>query len=330
MEREVGTGNAGAKEIPGKKVLLAEPNGFCAGVRRAIAMVEKALDTYGAPVYVRKEIVHNHYVVASLRRRGAIFVESEEEVPEGEVCLFSAHGVAPAVRSGAQARRLRTIDATCPLVSKVHQEARRFARDNRTVLLIGHAEHEEVEGTYGEAPEQTVVVENEEEARRLPLPTDTPVAVLTQTTLSVDETAGVLRVLRERYPDLVTPPDGDICYASTNRQAAVRDIARESDLVLVVGSRNSSNSLRMVEVARGEGVPAHLVPDVSELAEERLTGVRTVGVSAGASAPQILIDELLERLDRLGFHEVRLSHTVTEDAEFSMPARLVSPAHPAR
>ncbi|UNS95739.1 4-hydroxy-3-methylbut-2-enyl diphosphate reductase [Streptomyces tubbatahanensis] len=293
-------------------------------------MVERALDIHGAPVYVRKEIVHNHYVVRALERRGAVFVDSEQEVPEGAVCLFSAHGVAPAVRAGAHARRLRTIDATCPLVSKVHQEARRFARNGRTVLLVGHAAHEEVEGTYGEAPDRTVVVEDEADARGLDLPRDTPVALLTQTTLSVAETAGITRVLRERFHDLVTPADSDICYASTNRQVAVRQVARRSDLVLVVGSRNSSNSLRMVEVARDTGTPAHLVPEVSELRESWLAGgaVDTVGVSAGASAPQILIDELLARLDELGFHEVGPVRTAVEDVEFAMPAHLTADRGP--
>lgn len=320
----------GRKQSPQKKkVVLAEPRGFCAGVRRAIAIVEKALEIHGAPVYVRKEIVHNHYVVGVLKRRGAVFVDSEEEVPEGAVCVFSAHGVAPQVRGNAEARQLRTIDATCPLVSKVHQEARRFARDGRTLLLVGHADHEEVEGTYGEAPDRTVIVQNVEEARALDLPRDTPAAVLTQTTLSMDESAGIVDALRERFDDLAAPPDSDICYASTNRQLAVKAIADRTDLVLVVGSRNSSNSLRMVEVARLQGTAAHLVPDVTELDEGWLDGVDAVGVSAGASAPELLVDQLLERLDRLGYGDVELSTTATEDVVFSMPSSVAGARRPS-
>ncbi|MEV8341019.1 4-hydroxy-3-methylbut-2-enyl diphosphate reductase [Streptomyces niveus] len=305
-----------------KKVILAEPRGFCAGVRRAIEIVEKALEVHGAPVYVRKEIVHNHYVVGVLKRRGAIFVDSEADVPPGAVCVFSAHGVSPEVRENATARRLDTIDATCPLVSKVHQEARRYARDGRTLLLVGHADHEEVEGTYGEAPDRTVIVESVEDAHALDLPRDTPVAVLTQTTLSMDETAGIVSALNERFDDLRSPADGDICYASTNRQVAVKEIAARSDLVLVVGSRNSSNSVRMVEVALLEGTAAYLVPDVTELDVSWLEGVRTIGVSAGASAPELLVDQLLERLDELGYHNVELSVTTKEDIVFQLPSGL--------
>ncbi|MFG2173496.1 4-hydroxy-3-methylbut-2-enyl diphosphate reductase [Streptomyces niveus] len=305
-----------------KKVILAEPRGFCAGVRRAIEIVEKALEVHGAPVYVRKEIVHNHYVVGVLKRRGAIFVDSEADVPPGAVCVFSAHGVSPEVRENATARRLDTIDATCPLVSKVHQEARRYARDGRTLLLVGHADHEEVEGTYGEAPDRTVIVESVEDAHALDLPRDTPVAVLTQTTLSMDETAGIVSALNERFDDLRSPADGDICYASTNRQVAVKEIAARSDLVLVVGSRNSSNSVRMVEVALLEGTAAYLVPDVTELDVSWLEEVRTIGVSAGASAPELLVDQLLERLDELGYHDVELSVTTKEDIVFQLPSGL--------
>ncbi|WP_406325016.1 4-hydroxy-3-methylbut-2-enyl diphosphate reductase [Streptomyces niveus] len=305
-----------------KKVILAEPRGFCAGVRRAIEIVEKALEVHGAPVYVRKEIVHNHYVVGVLKRRGAIFVDSEADVPPGAVCVFSAHGVSPEVRENATARRLDTIDATCPLVSKVHQEARRYARDGRTLLLVGHADHEEVEGTYGEAPDRTVIVESVEDAHALDLPRDTPVAVLTQTTLSMDETAGIVTALNERFDDLRSPADGDICYASTNRQVAVKEIAARSDLVLVVGSRNSSNSVRMVEVALLEGTAAYLVPDVTELDVSWLEAVRTIGVSAGASAPELLVDQLLERLDELGYHDVELSVTTKEDIVFQLPSGL--------
>ncbi|AJE81451.1 4-hydroxy-3-methylbut-2-enyl diphosphate reductase [Streptomyces albus] len=266
--------------------------------------------------------MHNHYVVAVLKRQGAIFVDSEEDIPPGAVCVFSAHGVSPEVRGNAQARELTTIDATCPLVSKVHQEARRYARDGRTLLLVGHADHEEVEGTYGEAPDRTVIVESAESARELDLPRDTPVAVLTQTTLSQDETAGVIAELKDRFEDLQSPADGDICYASTNRQIAVKEIARRSDLVLIVGSRNSSNSVRMVEVARLEGTAAHLVPDVTELDTDWLTGVDAVGVSAGASAPEILIEQLLTRLEELGYGGLELATTAKEDVVFQLPSGL--------
>jgi len=301
-------------------VVLAEPRGFCAGVRRAIAVVERALERHGPPVYVRKEIVHNAHVVSVLRRRGAVFVESETDVPAGAVCVFSAHGVSPAVRETAAARSLDVIDATCPLVSKVHQEARRFARDGHTVLLIGHAEHEEVEGTRGEAPDRTVVVESIEAAEQLQLPAGARPAYLTQTTLSVDETAGVVEVLRRRFPDLAGPGTDDICYASQNRQDAVKAVAAETDLVLVVGSPNSSNSVRMVEVARLAGTPARLVPDVSQLDPDWLAGVGSVGLSAGASAPEVLIEEVLDRLAELGYADVRLASVATEDVVFALPS----------
>ena len=304
----------------GGKVILAEPRGFCAGVRRAIVAVERALELYGPPVYVRKEIVHNHHVVRLLEQRGARFVDSEQAVPVGAVCVFSAHGVAPAVREAAAARGLRVIDATCPLVSKVHQEARRFARDGRTILLIGHAEHEEVEGSAGEAPDRTVIVESVADARRLDLPRDTPVAYLTQTTLSLDETAGIVEVLRSRFGDLVGPAGDDICYASQNRQNAVKALARRSDLVLIAGSRNSSNSVRMVEVARGMGVPAHLVSDAAALDEGWLTGVRVIGVSAGASAPEILVTGLLDRLAAVGYEDLEIESTAKETLVFALPS----------
>ncbi|MGW6706400.1 4-hydroxy-3-methylbut-2-enyl diphosphate reductase [Streptomyces sp. NPDC054956] len=303
-----------------KKVILAEPRGFCAGVRRAIQIVEEALNKYGAPVYVRKEIVHNHYVVRSLEQRGAIFVDSEEEVPEGSVCVFSAHGVSPAVRTNAAHRELDVIDATCPLVSKVHQEAIRYARDGKTILLIGHSDHEEVEGTYGEAPASTIIVEDVEAVAALDLPTDANVAYLSQTTLSLDETSGVIDALKDRFPLL--EGKGDICYASQNRQNAVKAIAQRSDLVLVVGSVNSSNSIRMVEVARDLGTAAHLVPEVGDLRTEWLDGVSSVGVSAGASAPEILIDQLLDRLTELGYVDIELEQTAVENVVFSLPASL--------
>ncbi|MDF4249844.1 4-hydroxy-3-methylbut-2-enyl diphosphate reductase [Streptomyces sp. WMMB303] len=304
--------------------VLAQPRGFCAGVRRAIGIVERALDMHGAPVYVRKEIVHNHHIVSELEARGAVFVDSEEEVPHGAVCVFSAHGVSPGVRTAAAGRQLDVIDATCPLVSKVHQEAVRFARAGRTILLVGHEGHEEIEGVLGEAPDRIVVVGTEDEVRRLGLPDDTPVAVLTQTTLSFDETARVVEALRARFTDLITPGD-DICYASQNRQNAVKDLARDNDLVLIVGSRNSSNSLRMVEVARDHGAAAHLVPDAQHLRAAWLENVASVGISAGASAPEILVDGLLSRLAALGFDQVELQQGLAEDVVFAMPGRLADP-----
>lgn len=305
-----------------KKVILAEPRGFCAGVRRAISIVEEALNKYGPPVYVRKEIVHNHYVVRSLQQRGAIFVDSEEEVPEGAVCVFSAHGVSPAVRSNASDRSLDVIDATCPLVSKVHQEARRYARDGKTILLIGHADHEEVEGTFGEAPERTVIVEDVEAVAALDLPDDADVGYLSQTTLSLDETSDIIDALKERFPVLDGPSKSDICYASQNRQNAVKAIAARSDLVLVVGSTNSSNSIRMVEVVRGLGTAAHLVPEVGDLDPAWLEGVTSVGVSAGASAPEILVEQLLERLAELGYADLEIEQSAVEKEVFGLPASL--------
>jgi len=310
----------------GKQVLLAEPQSLCAGVRRAIAIIDLALEQHGAPIYVRKEIVHNHYVVAEFQRRGVRFVDSEQEVPEGAMCVFSAHSVSPQVRQNAKARELDVLDATCPLVAKVHQEARRFARDGRTLLLVGHADHEEVEGTYGHAPDQTIIVETVADAEALDLPPDAPVAYLTQTTLSVDETRDIIAVLQRRFTDLRGPGTDDICYASQNRQDGVRAIADRCDLVLVVGSTNSSNSIRMVEVARRHGVRAELVPDVTRFDPAWLAGVRTVGVSAGASAPEILVDQLLDRLAELGYADTAVERVATEDVVFSPPARLTGVA----
>ena len=287
-------------------------------------IVERALELYGPPVYVRKEIVHNHHVVRLLVEAGARFVDSEQDVPAGAVCVFSAHGVAPAVRQAAAARGLRVIDATCPLVAKVHQEARRFARHGRTILLIGHAEHEEVEGTQGEAPDRTVIVESVADVACLDLPRDLPVSYLTQTTLSLDETADIVAALYDRFDDLAGPGEDDICYASQNRQNAVKELARRSDLVLVVGSRNSSNSIRMVEVARGMGVPAHLVPDAAALEEEWLAGIRVIGLSAGASAPEILVTELLDRLAEIGYRELEIERTAEETVVFSLPSAIAS------
>ncbi|MEW2118898.1 4-hydroxy-3-methylbut-2-enyl diphosphate reductase [Streptomyces sp. NPDC005474] len=303
-------------------MVLAEPRSFCAGVQRAIDIVEAALERFGPPVYVRKQIVHNEHVVRDLEIRGARFVDSEEEVPVGAVCVFSAHGVSPAVRQGAADRELQVIDATCPLVAKVHQESRRFVEDRRTILLIGHAEHEEVEGTYGEAPEHTLVVSTVDEVHALDLPRDAPVAYLTQTTLALDETREIIEAMEERFDDLRGPGSDDICYASQNRQNAVKAVAARTGLVLVIGSTNSSNSVRMVEVARDAGTPAHLVPGPDDLDESWLAGVDSVGVSAGASAPGTLVDGLLRRLATLGYSTVEVERTTTEDIVFGLPSQL--------
>lgn len=333
--RQLGnSGKEGATSVKGSarrggRVLLAEPRGFCAGVRRAIEIVEEALRQYSPPIYVRKEIVHNHYVVRSLEQRGVVFVDSETEVPEGAVCVFSAHGVSPAVRERAADRQLHVIDATCPLVSKVHQESRRYARDGRTILLIGHEEHEEVEGTYGEAPDRTTVVADVADVAKLDLPRNEPVAYLTQTTLSLDETADVIAALEDRFDDVRGQGSDDICYASQNRQDAVKEVAAHSDVVLVVGSRNSSNSVRMVEVAARAGTPAYLVPDVTELNESWLPEAGTVGLSAGASAPELLVDQVVERLAELGFDRLDLIRTATENITFGLPSGLGPPRHAA-
>ena len=303
----------------GKRVILAAPRGYCAGVDRAVEMVERALDKLGAPVYVRKEIVHNRHVVTELEKRGAIFVDSEADIPDGAVCIFSAHGVSPEVRRNAEAKNLRVIDATCPLVTKVHLEAKRFARDGRRIVLVGHEGHEEIEGTAGEAPEKTVVVESVEQIDELGLPPDERVAYLTQTTLSVDDTLEVVEALRERFPDLSGPHRDDICYATQNRQVAVKAIAPDSDVVLIVGALNSSNSNRMVEVARKAGVPAYLVPDESQLDPAWLEGASSVGVSSGASAPEVLVDRLLQRLAQLGFDRVETREVTSEAVTFSLP-----------
>src|SRR3712207_6743424 len=272
-----------------EKLLLAAPRGYCAGVDRAVQTVERALDLYGAPVYVRKEIVHNKHVVEQLRERGAIFVDQETEVPEGKTVIFSAHGVSPAVHANAEARRLETIDATCPLVTKVHVEAKKFAAEGYTIVLVGHQGHEEVEGTMGEAPESIVLIESEDDVDRLEVEDPERVAYLTQTTLSVDETDRIIRRLRERFPSIAGPKSDDICYATTNRQLAVRQMARECDLVLVIGSRNSSNSNRLVEVARDHGAASYLIDNESQVSEEWLEGVRVVGITSGASAPEELV-----------------------------------------
>jgi (E)-4-hydroxy-3-methyl-but-2-enyl pyrophosphate reductase len=302
-----------------KKVILAAPRGYCAGVDRAVQMVERAIDTCGAPVYVRKEIVHNRHVVQELEKRGAIFVESEDQIPEGAVCIFSAHGVSPEVRRNAEARNLQVIDATCPLVTKVHLEAKRFDRAGRKIVLVGHQGHEEIEGTAGEAPASTFVIEDPEQIKTLPISPGEPVSYLTQTTLSVDDTLQTVEALRDHFTDLAGPRSDDICYATQNRQVAVKAIAPESDVVLIVGALNSSNSNRMVEVAKVAGTPAYLVPDVSQLDPAWLEGAETVGVSSGASAPEVLVDRLIERLAELGYAHVETREITTEDVTFSLP-----------
>jgi 4-hydroxy-3-methylbut-2-enyl diphosphate reductase len=301
------------------KVLLAAPRGYCAGVDRAVQTVEHALDLYGPPVYVRKEIVHNKHVVEVLSERGAIFVDQETEVPEGALVVFSAHGVAPAVHENAAKRSLRTIDATCPLVTKVHVEARKFAEQGYTIVLIGHEGHEEVEGTTGEAPDSIVLVETAEDVAALEVEDPSRLAFITQTTLSVDETMEIIRALREKFPEITSPKSDDICYATTNRQLAVKELARECDLVLVIGSRNSSNSNRLVEVAREHGADSHLIDFAGQVREEWLDGVETVGITSGASAPEELVEGLVKFFRDRGATEVAELRTVDEDVRFMLP-----------
>jgi 4-hydroxy-3-methylbut-2-en-1-yl diphosphate reductase len=306
-----------------KRVFLATPRGYCAGVDRAVVTVEKALETYGAPVYVRKEIVHNRYVVETLEKRGAIFVDETDEVPEGALVVFSAHGVSPAVHEEAADRDLRTIDATCPLVTKVHQEAKRFARDDYDILLIGHEGHEEVEGTAGEAPEHVQLVDTAEDVDKVEVRDPSKVIWLSQTTLSVDETMVRVNQLKGRFPELQSPPSDDICYATQNRQVAVKTMAPECDLVIVVGSQNSSNSKRLVEVAVQAGAKAsYLIDYASELKEEWLDGVRTVGVTSGASVPDILVHEVLAHLAERGWLDVEEVTTANEKIAFALPREL--------
>jgi len=302
-----------------KRVLLAAPRGYCAGVDRAVETVEKALELHGPPVYVRKEIVHNKHVVEELAKRGAIFVEEESEVPEGELVVFSAHGVSPAVHENAATRNLRTIDATCPLVTKVHVSARKFAEQGYSIVLIGHAGHEEVEGTTGEAADAIALVETIDDVDKLEVEDPDHVAFITQTTLSVDETAGIIARLRERFPNIVSSKVDDICYATTNRQIAVKQLAREADLVLVIGSTNSSNSNRLVEVAREHGADSHLIDNASQVREEWLDGVETVGITSGASAPEELVSELVAFFRGRGAEEVSELRTVDEDVRFMLP-----------
>jgi 4-hydroxy-3-methylbut-2-enyl diphosphate reductase len=311
--------------MPLTKIILAKPRGFCAGVERAIQVVEQALERFPGPVYVRKEIVHNTHVVNALRARGARFVEELSEVPEAATTIFSAHGVSPAVHQAARARRLQVIDATCPLVTKVHVEAKRFERDGYTLLLIGHAGHEEVEGTMGEAPEAIQLVQTVEEARQVQVRDPEKVAVITQTTLSVEDTRTIVEALRRRFPDLVAPSRDDICYATQNRQNAVKAIAREAEVILVIGAKNSSNSIRLTEVARDAGRLAHLINDASEIQPDWFEGIRCVGVTSGASAPEHLVQEVVERLRRLGAAQVEEWELIREDVNFGLPAELARP-----
>ena len=305
------------------RVLLAKPRGYCAGVDRAVVAVEKALETYGAPVYVRKEIVHNRHVVNTLAERGAVFVEETDQVPEGATVVFSAHGVSPAVHAQAAARELRTVDATCPLVTKVHQEAKRFARDDYDILLIGHEGHEEVEGTAGEAPDHVQLVDGPAAVADVTVRDPEKVIWLSQTTLSVDETMQTVAALRERFPAISDPPSDDICYATQNRQVAVKQMAPECDLVLVVGSRNSSNSVRLVEVALQAGAKdSHLVDHCGEIDEAWLEGVTTVGVTSGASVPEILVGDVLHWLAERGWADVEEITTANEKLTFSLPREL--------
>jgi 4-hydroxy-3-methylbut-2-enyl diphosphate reductase len=306
-----------------RRVLLAAPRGYCAGVDRAVVTVEKALEHYGPPVYVRKQIVHNKHVVESLERRGAVFVDETDQVPEGALVIFSAHGVAPVVSEQARDRGLRTIDATCPLVTKVHKEATRFATDDYDILLIGHAGHEEVEGTAGEAPEHIQLVDGPDHVDDVTVRDPDKVVWLSQTTLSVDETMETVSRLRARFPLLQDPPSDDICYATQNRQVAVKKIAVEADLVIVVGSSNSSNSVRLVEVALEHGASAaHRVDSAGEIDERWLDGVTTVGVTSGASVPEVLVRDVLARLARCGYEDVEEVVTAEEDLLFSLPKEL--------
>ena len=303
-----------------EKLLLAAPRGYCAGVDRAVQTVERALELYGAPVYVRKEIVHNKHVVAQLRERGAVFVdELRDEIPEGAITVLSAHGVSPMVHADAEKRKLRTIDATCPLVTKVHREAVKFASEGYTIILIGHAGHEEVEGTMGEAPDRIVLVETEADVDTLEVDDPTKLAYISQTTLAVDETRNIINRLRERFPAIIGPRTDDICYATTNRQSAVKQMAEKCDLVLVIGSKNSSNSVRLVQVAREHGAVAHLIDNASELDDSWLDGVRVVGISSGASAPEELVGALVQSFRDRGVEDVSEFEVMREDVRFMLP-----------
>jgi 4-hydroxy-3-methylbut-2-en-1-yl diphosphate reductase len=304
------------------RVLLASPRGYCAGVERAVETVEKALDLYGPPVYVRKQIVHNLHVVRDLEARGAVFVDDEREVPEGETVVFSAHGVAPSVHATAAARGLQTLDATCPLVTKVHVQARRYAEAGYTIVLIGHEGHEEVVGTMGEAPGSIVLVESVADVESLEFAEDAKLAYVTQTTLSVDETGEIIAALRRRFPTIYAPKKEDICYATSNRQWAVKEMLSEIDLLLVIGSRNSSNSNRLVETARAGGIDAYLIDDAGEIDEHWLDGASVVGVTSGASAPEKLVTEVCDWFRERGVAEIEPYRLVDEDVEFRLPVEL--------
>jgi (E)-4-hydroxy-3-methyl-but-2-enyl pyrophosphate reductase (IPP and DMAPP forming) len=311
-------------ESNGKVLLRVRPRGFCAGVVRAVDIVELALEAYGAPVYVHHEIVHNTYVVEQLRRRGAIFVESIEEVPHGAVLVFSAHGVPPAVRDEAKARSLKVIDATCPLVTKVHFEALKFAREDRTIILIGHKDHQEIVGTSGEAPDRTIVVDSVEAVDKLEVNNPEKLAFLTQTTLSLYDTQEIVARLRQKFPKIVGPKSDDICYATQNRQEAVEQVAQDVDLILVVGSQNSSNSNRLVEVAQRRGVKAELIDSATDIDPAWLKGVRRVGLTAGASAPEVLVEQVSQRLAEHGYTDQRDLDLIREDVRFTLPPELAS------
>jgi len=307
-----------------KTLVRVRPRGFCAGVVRAVDIVDLALQAYGQPVFVHHEIVHNRYVVDQLRRRGAIFVETIGEVPEGATLVFSAHGVPPRVRAEAKERNLKVIDATCPLVTKVHLEALKFAREGRTLILIGHRDHQEIVGTSGEAPDQTIVVGSVEEVDQLEVPDPNRLAFLTQTTLSLYDTQEIVARLRERFPSIVGPASDDICYATQNRQEAVEALTREVELILVVGSANSSNSNRLVEVAKRAGVAARLIEDASDIGEDWVRGVSSLGLTAGASAPEVLVEQVSQRLSSLGFTNQRDLDLIREDVRFTLPAELAA------
>ena len=312
-----------------QRVLLASPRGYCAGVERAVETVERALALYGPPVYVRKQIVHNAHVVRELEERGAIFVEDETDAPRGSILVLSAHGVAPSVHERAAERQLTTIDATCPLVTKVHVQARRYAAEGRRIVLIGHAGHEEVIGTMGEAPKAIALVQNVDDAEALDLPVDAPASYITQTTLSVDETTEIIDVLRRRFPHIRGPQREDICYATSNRQWAVKELLDEVELLLVIGSRNSSNSNRLVEVARAAGVEAHLIDDETEIDARWLEGIEIVGVTSGASAPERLVERVCDWFRARGVQEIRPFASVYEDVVFRLPVELRRAETPA-
>ncbi|MFN3476211.1 MAG: 4-hydroxy-3-methylbut-2-enyl diphosphate reductase [Candidatus Methylomirabilales bacterium] len=306
-----------------KKLVLAEPRGFCAGVDRAIDVVEIALKLYEGPIYVRKEIVHNYHVVEAFKAKGVIFVDELDEAPDGALVIFSAHGISPEVRTRAAARGLKTIDATCPLVTKVHQEAIRFVKEGRSIILVGHEGHDEVVGTMGEAPDHIQLVGSVEEAETVQVPDPDRVAVITQTTLSVDDTKEIIEVLKRRFPKLITPSKDDICYATQNRQTAVKQIAKEADLILVLGSENSSNSNRLKEVSESVGIRAYLIDDVSEIDPTWLEGAQCVGITAGASAPEYLVQEVVEYFKKMGVEEIKEVEAIREEVSFSLPPELI-------